>query len=362
MKYSSSESEYLTELLKSALKGTAVPCADDSIDWQMLVDLAVKQQVYSIIAPILSDTNIPKEQMQALEVQNKNELIRLIAMKNELEEIKLELLNNGIDFMLVKGSVIRDYYPQQKMRQMSDIDILYKAENQGKLISIMKNRGYHLETAAANSDDFFKPPFYSFEFHRQIFDENDAFHPDFDLWERAYADAQNPCEYHISKEDIFIYSLCHMYDHYSLSGCGIRFVCDIYVLLKELDNLDWDYINSTFVKFGFNKFCETAIGLARSIFMNKQETACEQELFDFIMTCGVYGKSLEITELIENKYNGSRLKYVMHRLFPPKSVMVGNYIQLRKRPYLLPAYYVIRIVQKLTYKRKSIKQEISKLK
>lgn len=362
MKYSTYESEYLLELLKAALTGTPVKKADSSINWSGLVELAKEQQVYSIIASALDSTAMPQGFLSELKLYNQNELLRLIAMKNELEEIKDELAGEQIEFMLVKGSVIRDYYPQQKMRQMSDVDILYKAENQEKLVSYMKSRGYMLKAAEANSDDFFKKPFYSFEFHRQIFDEKDAFHPDFDLWKRAYADSENPYEYHISREDIFIYSLCHMYDHYSLSGCGIRFVCDIYVLLKNLGTLDWDYINNTFEEFKFKNFCDTAIILARSLFMGEQGNDDAQRLLDFMLSGGVYGRSMDIDEYISRAYDGSRLKYIIHRLFPPKSQMFGNYLELKKRPYLLPLFYVIRIFQKLKYNGKKIKKELKSLK
>src|SRR5699024_5276101 len=53
----------------------------------------------------------------------KSELVRLIAMQNELHSIEDELAENGIKYMLLKGAVIRNYYPKQSMRQMSDIDI-----------------------------------------------------------------------------------------------------------------------------------------------------------------------------------------------------------------------------------------------
>lgn len=362
MRYSSVESEYLVEVLKSALECAPLSKAPENIDWQRFVDLANKQQVYSIIAPVLGELSIPQEHLQRLNVYNQNELLRIIAMKNELEEIENELQQSKIEYMLVKGSVLRSYYPQQKMRQMTDIDILYKKQHQEKLISMMKKRGYYLKTAQANSDDFFKKPFYTFEFHRDIFDEADEFSPDFDLWERAVPDNKNSCKYHINNEDLFIYSLCHMYDHYSISGCGIRFVCDIYVLLNAFDKLDWDYINCKFTEFGFADFCDTAISLTKTIFMNGTSDDKQQNLLDFILSGGVYGKEKDFDTVISEKFGNSKMRYILHRLFPSKKQMLGNYPQLRKRPFLLPLYYIVRIFQKLKYDDKTIKDEIKKIK
>ena len=144
MKYTSLESEYLVSLLKSALKGEATPSVPEGLDWAKLVELSKKQQVYSTIVPIINKINIPPEQAQELVFYSQNELVRMIAMKNELEEIEKELEKQGVRYMLLKGGIIRNYYPLQKMRQMSDFDLLYDEENRSKVMAIMKNRGYSI--------------------------------------------------------------------------------------------------------------------------------------------------------------------------------------------------------------------------
>lgn len=361
MKYSSLEKEYLINLLVGALTNKEISAPPDGLNWEELVSLAKKQQVYSIIAPIMSKIDIPKEQANEIKLYNQNELLRIIAMKNELELLESDLQKSGIEYMLVKGSVIRNYYPKQKMRQMSDIDILYKKQHRKELIQLMKNRGYYLETGEANSDDFFKPPYYKFEFHREIFDKNDDFSPNFDLWDRAAMDKDNLSKHYINKEDVFVYSLCHMYDHYCLSGCGIRFICDIYVLLNAINDFDWDYINSKFDEFGFRDFCDSAIGLAKAIFMNEQINERQQQLLDFILGGGVYGVFKSVEQVINEDFNGSKIKYIFHRLFPPKKQMYSVYIELENRHYLLPLFYIVRIFQKLKIKRDSIKKEIKSI-
>lgn len=362
MKYSSIESEYLVYLLRCAVNGKKSEKVYEGVDWKKLVDLANQQQVYSMIAPIIDASLMPESFANELMLYTQNELVRMLAMKSELDEISRKLNEKGIEYMLVKGSVLKKYYPQQKMRQMSDVDILYKAERQDELISYMKKKGYRLKTSEANSDDFFKPPFYTFEFHRSIFDERDAFSPDFNLWERATKDENKTSEYHISTEDLIIYSLCHMYDHYCQSGCGIRFVCDIYVLLKSKEDFDWSYINSKLEEFGFADFCNTAITLAKALFKNESAGKSEQALLDYILSGGVYGKSRSLDEVISSDFNGSKFKYFMSRAFPSKKIMKGNFPVLRKYPFLLPIYYAVRVFQVVKYNKRSVQKEIKSLK
>lgn len=362
MKFSTIENEYLVALLRCALKNEKVPDIPVGLDWNELIKISKSQQVYSTIAPIINKINIPCEQAQELIFYSQNELVRMIAMKNELEQIEKEVNAAGIRYMLLKGSVIKNYYPLQKMRQMSDYDILYHENDREKLVSIMKKRGFLLETSEANSDDFFKQPYYTFEWHRTIFDDRDEFHPDFDLWKRAEKDEKLPYKYNIDESDLFIYSVCHMYDHYCQSGCGIRFVCDIYLLLNKLEKLDFDYINSTFKNFKIEDFAKSAISLAYSLFDGKECGEKEQNLLDFILSGGVYGKAADFNEIIEEKYNGSKFKYILKRLFPPKRQIMRTYSTCERFPILLPLFYIVRIFQKYKFKRKKINKEISGLK
>ena len=96
--------------------------------------------------------------------------------------------------------------------------------------------------------------------------------------------------YNIDESDLFIYSICHAYDHYCQSGFGIRFICDIYLLLNKLENLDMAYVNSTLENFGIKQFGEDTINLAMAIFEEKEISESEQSLLDFILSGGVYGK------------------------------------------------------------------------
>lgn len=362
MKYTCIESEYLVALLKCALKNEDVPDVPVGLNWEKLVKLSNEQQVYSTIAPVINKINIPVEQAQELTFYTQNELVRMIAMKNELEQIEKELEALKIDYMLLKGSVIKLCYPKQKMRQMSDVDILYHEKDRERLVSMMKKRGFLLETSEANTDDFFKPPYYTFEWHRTIFDERDEFHPDFDLWKRAKQDKEKPSKYNIDESDLFIYSICHAYDHYCQSGFGIRFICDIYLLLNKLENLDMTYVNSTLEDFGIKQFGEDTINLAMAIFEEKEISESEQSLLDFILSGGVYGKSAAFGEVIEEKYGGSKIKYIFKRLFPPKRQIMKTYRVCERHPVLLPLFYIVRIFQKYKFKRKKINKELSDLK
>ncbi len=362
MQYSSLESEYIVSLLKSALKKETMPPALDGVDWQKLISISKKQQVYSIIASVLDPSYLPQEQAQELAVYINNELLRLLSMKNELEELEKKLREKKIKFMLLKGSVIRNYYPQQKMRQMSDIDILYDYTKRDTLLKIMKSRGFRLTASCENSDDFFKEPFYTFEWHRELFFEEAEFCPHFDLWKNATADSHNPYKYYVEETEHFIYTICHMYKHYATNGCGIRFLCDIYVLLNYGKDIDLDKAVAVLDKIGIKDFALDAISLANAIFNGGEVTENQQKMLDFLLSSGVYGNHIVDYSKKLSEFNDSKIRYLFRRVFPEKRKMAADYRQLEKRPYLLPVYYIIRLFTKVKYNSKSAKNELNEIK
>jgi predicted nucleotidyltransferase len=362
MQYSSLENEYLVQLLKAAIKSEAVANADENINWQEVINLSKKQQVYSIIATVLNPSVLPDNLAGELAMYVQNELLRLLAMKSELEALEAELSKKQIKFMLLKGSVIRNYYPQQKMRQMSDMDILYDYSKRDELVKIMKSRGFRLTTSCENSDDFFKEPFYTFEWHRELFFEEAKFCPHFNLWDNATADKENPYKYYVESTEHFVYTICHMFKHYATDGCGVRFLCDIYVMMRYGDKIDMPKAMARLKEIGIGDFADDAIALTLAIFDGGEVTENQQKMLDFLLSNGVYGNSVVDYSKELQEYGGSKFKYLFRRVFPEKKKMVANYRQLEKRPYLLPFYYIVRLFSKTKYNSKSAKYELKEIK
>ena len=363
LKIKNYETEYLLQLIKCAIKSLPAPQPQKDIDVNALFILAKKQQVYSIVLPALEQVGIlSDDELSKWNSYRLSELKKTIFVNNEREQICAKLDEQGISYMFLKGLEIRNYYPKSSMRQMSDNDILYHEKDRDALVAIMKNSGYYLGAAAGISDDFYKKPYATFEFHRTLFSLEEDFHPDFDPWKNAKK-VENSCRYKLSREDNYIYTLCHLYKHYHcIDGCGIRFLCDLYLLIHSDDKLDYDYINDTLKLFGIADFNKTALGLAQTLFENGECDDAQQALFDFMIDGTVYGIARnKVQDALDNN-GGSKIKYLFHRIFPPVKQMKGNYRVLEKRIYLLPFYYIKRLFEKLYHNKNRFKTEIAVLK
>lgn len=367
MNFLSQESEYLVDLIRCAVTGEALPQAPSELDYEKLISISKQQQVYSIIAEVIDPDALPEKQRQELELYNKNELLRIIAMKAELESIEKELEENEIKFMLLKGSVLRNYYPKQRMRQMSDIDILYDAEKHDILKKIMTSRGFKGFGSDDNSDDFFKEPFYTFEFHRELFFNEAEFNPVFSyVWQNAVGDSKNKYRYHMNLNDMYIYNICHMYKHFRKNCCGIRFLADNYLFLsKEKNRLDKEYIEKKLSECGIEGYEKETRELAFKIFENNLTENDFKKLYEYT-SFGIYGNS-DGNALRKFEDSGSRrkssklIKFILIRLFPSKKDMLYDYPYLEKKPYLILYAYIHRILREI-FKGGKAKSEIETIK
>lgn len=370
MKYSTVESEYLIMLLRAALNNTEIPEAPDGINWEEFTALSKKQQVYSIIAVIMHALPLPDEQTAELRLYNQNELLRILSMKSEQELIEAELEKRGIRFMLLKGSLLREYYPQQKMRQMSDVDILYDGKKKSELFEIMHAMGYSVLSCSENSDDFTKKPFYTFEFHRDLFFKGHDFYFDFsDVWSRAEQSCDNACKYNMKTEDLYLHSIAHMYKHYILGGFGVRFLADTYLMLKcEADKLDMNYIRQRLMDFDLEHFEHLIRETAMILFDGGELTDEQMNFLNKSLEFGIYGDSDEGVKIYYEEYikrnggSGTVFGFYMSKLFPGAEFMKRSYPLLEKHPYLMPVYYVYRLAEKFVFKRKSSLHDYKTLK
>jgi hypothetical protein len=292
------------------------------LDRDKLFILAKKQQVYNTILPALEQTGIlSDEELSSWNNYKLTELKKTIVVDNEREKICAELDEKNIKYMFLKGLETRSYYPKSSMRQMSDNDIFYDKSRRDDLVSIMKKNGFYLGTSAGISDDFYKKPFCAFEFHRTLFSPEEDFCPEFNPWINS-TKVENTSRYRISREDNYIYTLCHLYKHYHcIDGCGVRFLCDLYLLIHSDDVLDFDYINKTFESFGVADFHKTALGLAQTLFGDGVCDDEQQALFDFMITGSVYGIGKNKVQDKLYELGGSKVKYIIHRIFPPVKQM-----------------------------------------
>ena len=274
----------------------------------------------------------------------------------------------GIWYMTLKGSVLKDLYPENGMREMADNDMLYDAEKQNAVMEIMLANGYTAESVGkCHHDVYMKPPVLNFELHTALFSEAHA-----DPLYQYYADIRrllpkdegNSYGYHFSDEDFYVFMTAHEWKHYNGSGTGIRSLLDCYEYCKvKGDMLDWDYITEQTKQLEIANFEQERRALAVKVFSSDtlpDLTESEQELLMYYLTSGTYGT---FDNAIKKKLKDqTKLSFWVHSVFIPRKQMAQSVKFTAVSPLLYPVGVVWRCGRVLLFRRDRLIRTIKAVK
>lgn len=320
--------------------------SDSDVD--ELLELAHEHQLGAIaatgiyranqISKRLSDEHIATVRKKILAVSSRDMLF-----DNEREAILQQLEKNQIWYLPLKGIILRSMYPETYMREMADNDILFDASQADKVHEIMNSMGYQSMTYESwNHDNYTKEPFFHFEMHRWLFDDDTpseqiiAYYKDAERLLKK--DPDNQYGYHFSDEDFYLHIISHEYKHFALGGTGLRSLLDIYVYLKKYAELmDWDYIAQETEKLGLTEFEAQNRNLARKVFSNDSLEALsekEKDLLEYFARSGTYGnKENRMTNQVK-RYG--MIHYLIRRVFLPMGSVRRIYPFFYKHKILIP--------------------------
>lgn len=355
-------------LIKSSLLNVQVIIEDD-FDWSLAKECGKKHKILPLLfyGAYNSQIKIPEEIEKEISLITTKHLIVSERQLFELNIIKKKFAENNIDFVVLKGSVQKMFYPKTEMRPMGDIDILIKIEQYDKISNIMVELGYTAERESDHELIWIKPGV-MIELHKRIIPSYNADYYKYfgDGWKLAKPGSEFKGEYIFSPEDNFIYLFTHFSKHYRDAGIGILHLVDLYVYLNANKSLDIEYIENELKKLELYEFYNNIIYTLKVCFEDLPEVDISSFIVDKIFESGSYGSTksqamsiaVKKTKNIKNRRN-IRIVLFFKRVFMPYKEMCRRHPILKKAPCLLPFLWVYRIIYISLFKRRNIKKEIT---
>ena len=276
----------------------------------------------------------------------------------EEERVCKLFYDEQIEFIRLKGAVMKKFYPQVWMRSSSDVDILIKAQDREKAVSLLVSKfGYTLDSDAERDCSLISKSGMNLELHFAITSNNDKLDRVLTrVWEFAYR--INEHEYALKDEFFVAYHIAHMQLHFTEGGCGVRPFIDLWLYKQNLEKCESEVMfllaESESVDFykGVKSLCEVWFG-------DKKHSELTESVENFILSGGVYGTRENLGATGKHK-NGSYVKYLATRIFMPRKNLRLIYPKIDKYPILIPYYQVKRWFTLLDKDvRKSAKNELS---
>jgi len=359
--------DYLANLVLSQIYGSKPKNIPENFDINMLIDIANRNHMnYLVLSALLKADNFPMEYLKDVRLIIQKCVLSTLAQVTELNRLIDELEKAGIKNQPMKGSCMKFMYPSPEMREMSDIDILIDSDKMDTAGKIMLEFGYTLSQSIKHHDIYYKKPFMVVEIHRSMYDKMvDGNQYDyFKSFEKAVLKEGKKYTYDFNKEDFYVYMIAHMAKHFYVMGCGIRNLLDIYIYLEKYGKeLNRTYLDKELKKCGIYDFAVNVEELAYIWLDGKQGNQFYEDLFQYMVDCGIYGKDENGIwhKFAEEKLEGksvTRGKLKRWYYFPPLFYMSEYYPWLEKFPFLLPVAWGIRAFRGIFMKKGVQKREM----
>jgi len=341
---------------------------NDDVDLNKIYTLAKIHDVISIVEYKVNSEKYKKSPYFLAYVMNS------LKKENAVNEIFKAFNENKLYHIIIKGHVLRDYYPVKELRTMGDADILVESSDINKANSIMLKLGYKKNEVRFGQWSYNKDSI-SIELHESLVHEEMWNSFDYGQYFKSAFDntvVRNGYTLELKKEYHFIFMIYHIAKHFESEGCGIRMIMDIAVFVKYFENkIDWEYIFKELYNIKLKKFAENIFYICKVWFDTSFPFKLRQidenlfyEVSDYILSGGTFGfvNRSSGNKVIRQGYannNGNietgRLKSMIQWIFPNDFKMRQlNLWYKDKSIVFLPVAWINRLILTLIKKRKSV--------
>ena len=338
-------SEIMMNLIANDVFDTAIDLKNLHLSVDDLKQLYILSKKHDL-AHLVGDALIRHKLLSEGEIKAKFEKQMMMAVYR-YEKINYDLkclrevMNEAeIPFIPLKGSVIRQYYPEPWMRTSCDIDILVQEKYiYAAAQTIEKKLGYMYESRNYHDISLKSESGVHLELHFSLKENEENIDGLLsDCWQ--YAFVHKEYEYSFTPEFFLFHQYTHASYHFLHGGCGVRIFLDIRILDRFL-SCDRAKLDALLEKCGILKFANEAQHLANIWFGTAEYTELSRQMERYILSGGVYGTTENRIALQQAK-KGGKLKYIISRVWLPYNTIKLRYHILHKRKWLLPFYQVKR--------------------
>ena len=352
----------------------------DNVQWDKMISLAeshhIEVMIYEAASKLLNNTLPDIIAFRRLEGEAMTGIIQDANQISEVEELVQSFDDNDLSTIMLKGWVMKDYYPRTDFRSRADTDIFIHSEDEKQVHAIIMSHDYTNHSFGGKKDNvYYKDPFITLEMHKNLFMYEDD-------WNKIFNDPHSPMYIwnriekldgyqRIFRMDVnmyYVYHLAHMVKHLISGGGGIGVKAFLDVWLYRTANaekLDYERINADLEILGLTKFADTAWQLVCAWFSKSEINYPNDSIKifgNYIMDCGAYGHSdnfVANNEAMRDVKKPNKIKYIARRAFPTRQSMGKRFPAIKKHPSKLPYYWVKRLWRDGFRRRKEVMGEVN---
>lgn len=291
----------------------------------------------------------------------------------EFLELYSHLRSRGVEPLVVKGLVCRSLYPRPDYRDSGDEDVLCGEAPFEDCHKAMIDFGMN---PCSTDFDHYEVPYRKeggllyIELHKTLFAGNSDIFSDCNrIFEKSF---DHPAKITVGEVEVatldwsehMLYLILHAFKHFLHSGFGIRQVSDMVLFANAYgDRLDWKYIQKKCKGLRAERFAAAIFAIGEKYLTFSAEQARyprswrdlnvdPEALLEDLLCGGIYGSadrsrvhSSNMTlNAVKADKKGKKGKNLLRTVFPPAKLLEERFHWLRRKPWLLPVAWLLRLL------------------
>ena len=377
---------YFLALIKQYLESDGKNCLPPdfaaSADFEEILRISLRNKcdsfIYHTLWKWISEYGVNPAVLKAYKERMLFSAVSQLRADAELKELIIELNSAGIRFLLLKGIVLSNLYPDPAYRRSYDADIHIDEEYSSRVADVLNTRGYVLipNERVKYEKTYKRDDVLSVEIHTRLFEN---------FYERnSSAIAAVGLESPSSRKEVrvldtiaetlapnhfLVYVICHHTKHFIASGINLRHLVDICVYVNKYhEKLDWEFITVSLKRFGIVDFalyllyiCQHYLGMTDVSFLYQdiEEDVVAMLIYDIVERSadsdGVIKRAAAHDIVHEAYFKNGKNNVLKFKYFPRGKSLSRKYLYAKRHPVLLPVAWIHRALSYLWRKMRGQK-------
>ncbi|MBQ8358205.1 MAG: nucleotidyltransferase family protein [Clostridia bacterium] len=335
--------------VRSAMWGRALPAASAPEIWKDVYTLAQTNDLAFLVyeGAVRGNATLPEEVSKRFLRSAGAAFGRFCAQNHAMERLSDAFEQAQIDYLPLKGLVLRDLYPTAEWRVGRDLDILIRPADLNRACAALRQALAPVTEKKATHDVAFETPDgVRLELHFSLFDDVDRCgtllsHP----FAHAFPCVSGGHRYRLPDAELYAYQIAHMAKHLRYGGgCGIRPFLDLFLLSEQIGQAAREKGETLLSVCDLEGFARVVHHASTVFFGDGDEDAKTDALLRFILknqAFGTYQSAAALQKSDADTATDDR-SHLLSRLFPSYRYMCRSYPVLRRAPVLLPFCWGVR--------------------
>lgn len=316
-------------------------------DSKWLCEVSGKNMMDTVVLPQIMDY-CEESVKESLRSRVHYSMICSLIQMRSATEIAAYFEKEKIRHQFLKGTVLKRIYPTFELRDMGDIDLVVDEAQLGEAEKVLTDLGYTKGASEDHHDCYVKEPFLVVEVHWDLYDRHRDRRQYLYFRDCSRKEKLSGREFgqRFDAVDFYIYMIAHSARHFYETGCGIRHLADVYIYYsKKKTDMDPERLKKGLEACGLAVFERKLRALAFDWLEQRSLTDEQLDLLSYMIDCGVHGQgengiwAMLAEDALASGGDGNAKRSF---LFPSYSKMKEIYPWMEKRPFLLPAGWIMR--------------------